>query len=387
MTRVGDSVDLLPAVEQMVGQALYEETAEFPVERGYIWTTCSAVENGNPLFWDDEVAEALTAGPIAPPTMLSVWFRPHHWAPGRSAARLPLQVHFDLKEALGLPEAVMSDNTMTFFEPVRIGDLLTTRQVLRSVSDEKVTKLGIGRFWVIDVEYENQNGTAVGMESYTGFGYRKADGPSFPGAAGAEKRVEARDVRAGSAGSSDSRVALRVANHGASERAPGGRAVPAAVSPRLLLADLAEGDRLPTLSYDVSATTVVLGALASRDWRPMHHDKDFAVNRNGTKDIFLNTPNQAAWFERYVTDWTGPHGRLGRMSFRMSGSVFPGDRMDLNAVVNDVEVDEASCGWVGLDVTLSVNSTVKTTCVVKVAVPVDGHDNPWARRAEDSWRP
>ena len=52
---------------------------------------------------------------------------------------------------------------------------------------------------------------------------------------------------------------------------------------------------------------------------PMHHDHDFAVNRNGTRDIFLNTPNQAAWFERYLTDWSGPKGRLGRMKFRMKG--------------------------------------------------------------------
>ena len=71
---------------------------------------------------------------------------------------------------------------------------------------------------------------------------------------------------------------------------------------------------LPALEYEVTATTVVLGALASRDWRPMHHDHDFAVNRNGTKDIFMNTPNLAAWFERYVTDWTGPKGRLGRIT-------------------------------------------------------------------------
>ena len=68
---------------------------------GYIWTTCASVENGNPLFWDDEVAGPLTGGPIAPPTMLSVWFRPHHWAPGRAEAALPLQVHFDLKALLG----------------------------------------------------------------------------------------------------------------------------------------------------------------------------------------------------------------------------------------------------------------------------------------------
>ena len=41
---------------------------------------------------------ALTGGPVAPPSMVSVWFRPHHWAPGRTEEALPLQVHFDLKE-------------------------------------------------------------------------------------------------------------------------------------------------------------------------------------------------------------------------------------------------------------------------------------------------
>ena len=86
---------------------------------------CASVENGNPLFWDDEVADELTGGPIAAPSMLSTWFRPHHWAPGLETQKLPLQVHFDLKEKLGLPEAVMSDNTTIFHEPVRPGDILT----------------------------------------------------------------------------------------------------------------------------------------------------------------------------------------------------------------------------------------------------------------------
>ena len=105
--------------------------------------------------------------------MLSVWFRPHYWAPGRTEQALPLQVHFDLKAKLGLPEAVMTDNTVIFGEPVRPGDRLRTWQVLRSVSPEKRTKLGLGRFWVIDVEYVNQHGESVGTESYTGFGYRR----------------------------------------------------------------------------------------------------------------------------------------------------------------------------------------------------------------------
>ena len=93
-------------VADLIGQVQYEETGEFPVERGYVWTACSSVENGNPLFWDDAVADELTSGPIAAPSMLSTWFRPHHWAPGRTKQALPLQVHFDMKERLGLPEAI-----------------------------------------------------------------------------------------------------------------------------------------------------------------------------------------------------------------------------------------------------------------------------------------
>jgi acyl dehydratase len=161
------------SVEALIGRVQYEETGEFPVERGYIWTSCASVENGNPLFWDDAVAAELTNGPIAPPSMLSVWFRPHHWAPGRAEPALPLQVHFDLKELFGLPEAVMTDNTIVFHEPVRPGDIIRTRQILRSVSEPKSTKLGAGRFWVIDVEYINQDDVLVGVESYTGFGYRR----------------------------------------------------------------------------------------------------------------------------------------------------------------------------------------------------------------------
>jgi len=162
-------------IEALVGLAQYEEVGEFPVEQGYIWTTCASVENGNPLFWDEEAAEQITGGPIAPPTMVSVWFRPHHWAPGRPDVHFPLQVHFDLKERLDLPEAVMTENTIVFHEPVRPGDRLSTHQVLRSVSEEKTTKLGTGRFWVIDVEYRNQRRELVAVESYTGFGYRRKE--------------------------------------------------------------------------------------------------------------------------------------------------------------------------------------------------------------------
>ncbi len=154
-----------------------------------------------------------------------------------------------------------------------------------------------------------------------------------------------------------------------------------------LTADRIEpGDALPPLSVDVSATTVILGALASRDWRPMHHDRDFAIHRNGVRDIFMNTPNQAAWFERYVTDWTGPRGRLGRMKFRMRDSVFPGDTMVFRGTVEGVETDETGCAWATVATQLTVDDKVMTECAVRVAVASDATDNPWGRRGDD-WKP
>ncbi len=147
-----------------------------------------------------------------------------------------------------------------------------------------------------------------------------------------------------------------------------------------------KGQRLPELTKDVTATTVVLGALASRDWRPMHHDKDFAVERNGMRNIFLNTPNQAAWFERYLTDWTGPLGRLGRMKFRMKDSVFCSDRMVFRGVVEQVETDDTGCRWVDVAVELSVDGKTMTECAARVAIPAAEGDNPWKRKGE-RWKP
>jgi hypothetical protein len=165
--------DLPPEVEAWIGERRYEEEGEFPVERGYFWTAAASVENGNPLYWDDDAGEAITGGPVAPPTMTSAWFRPHWWHPGQVKQKLPLQIHFDLKERLELPEAIMSDNTLILYEPIRPGDMITAVQVLKSVSGIKKTRVGMGRFWVIDVEYSNQKGELCAVESFTGFGYRR----------------------------------------------------------------------------------------------------------------------------------------------------------------------------------------------------------------------
>jgi hypothetical protein len=147
------------------------------------------------------------------------------------------------------------------------------------------------------------------------------------------------------------------------------------------ISDVSAGDALPALEVKIRARHVVMGASSSRDWQPQHHDHDWAVNRAGTKDIFLNTPNQAGWIERYLTDWTGPKGRLGKLRFRMKRSVCPGEVLIFNGTVTSVGE-----GWVDLDVRLTVDGEVATECTARLALPEDEDDNPW-RRGADEWRP
>jgi hypothetical protein len=142
------------------------------------------------------------------------------------------------------------------------------------------------------------------------------------------------------------------------------------------------GDILPPLEVKILARHVVMGASSSRDWQPQHHDTHWATERVKVKDIFLNTPNQAGWIERYLTDWTGPRGRLGRVRFKMKRSICAGEVLTFNATVTNATDD----GWVDLDVVLSVEGEVATECTARIAIPTSDDDDPWQRRGDD-WRP
>jgi hypothetical protein len=167
--------ELPEVVQSWIGKRRHEEVGEFDTERGFVLTACASVENGNPLFWEEKAAQEITEGWIAPPTMISAWCRPHFWTPYRTEEGLALRTHFDLKEALDVPDAIMSADELIFYEPVRMGERVRQYQILASVSDPKTTKLGTGRFWNIEVVYENMRGDLLVREEIAGFGYRKGE--------------------------------------------------------------------------------------------------------------------------------------------------------------------------------------------------------------------
>ncbi len=154
----------------------------------------------------------------------------------------------------------------------------------------------------------------------------------------------------------------------------------------LMLSDVKEGMDLPVLEKAVKPVTVVLGAVASRDWRPQHHDYKFATGNNGLDDIIMNTPNLAAWFERYLTDWTGPKGRLGRIKFRMKDSIYPGDTMHFAGKVTKVTRAAKGTAWVDVSINLTAGAKQCVGCEARIAVPESPDANPWKLKGDD-WKP
>lgn len=83
------------------------------------------------------------------------------------------------------------------------------------------------------------------------------------------------------------------------------------------------GDRLPPLDLPLSATRIVAGAIASRDFMPVHHDRDFAVGQ-GAPDIFMNILTSNGCVSRFVTDWAGPEAALRSIKIRLGAPAVPG---------------------------------------------------------------
>jgi acyl dehydratase len=96
------------------------------------------------------------------------------------------------------------------------------------------------------------------------------------------------------------------------------------------------GDELPALSIDVTATVIVAGAIASRDFMPVHHDRDYA-NAQGAPDIFMNILSTTGHCSRFLTDWAGPEAMVTRLAIRLGVPTFPGTTLTFTGRVVDTQ--------------------------------------------------
>ena len=108
---------------------------------------------------------------------------------------------------------------------------------------------------------------------------------------------------------------------------------------RIVLAEVQVGDTLPELPIPITSSLIVSGALASRDYTPVHHDKAVA-QAAGMPDIFMNILTTNGLVGRYVTDWAGPDAVIRNVAIKLGTPNVPGDTMTLSGTVSAKEGDE-----------------------------------------------
>ncbi|WP_037674744.1 MaoC family dehydratase [Streptomyces griseus] len=100
------------------------------------------------------------------------------------------------------------------------------------------------------------------------------------------------------------------------------------------------GDELPPLEIPVTRTSIVAGAVASRDYQDVHHDPE-AARQKGSPDIFMNILTTNGLVGRYITDHFGPMAVLRKVAIRLGAPNHPGDTMVLRGTVEEVDGDTA----------------------------------------------
>jgi uncharacterized OB-fold protein len=377
--------------------------ARDPVNLPMIRNWLEAMGDANPVYERDL---------IAPPAMIQVWTMRGLGPPASSD---PLQVMSQLLDDAGFGAVVATDSAQVYHRCLRVGEEVTVRSRLDSVTGPKRTALGEGWFittattWTVGDEpvaemtfrilryrpssVESRRGTEPFVPVITADNaffwegvtagelrlqrcgacgmLRHPPGPACPGCGSFKPEY----VVATGTGTVHSHV---VHHH---PPVPGRRA-PFTVA----LVDLPEGVRLvaehrgprpeigdpvrvafdgglpiwrpdvPVLepwTLDVTPTLIVSTALATRDFQNVHHDRDSAV-RLGGKDIFLNILTTTGLVQRFVTDRLGPACEIKSIRIRLGTPCHAYDTLTFTGQVFGDRVDVAGSTGSGVHVTGSV---------------------------------
>ena len=86
---------------------------------------------------------------------------------------------------------------------------------------------------------------------------------------------------------------------------------------------------------DLKRTQIVMYAGASGDYNPVHTDEPFATKVAGYPTVFAHGMLTMGLTGRMLTNFVGD-GRLKEFGIRFTSQVFPGDTLDSQATVTEV---------------------------------------------------
>ena len=92
------------------------------------------------------------------------------------------------------------------------------------------------------------------------------------------------------------------------------------------------GDSLPAKEIPITSALIVGGAIASRDFTPVHHDKK-AAQKGGLPDLFMNILTSNGLMGSYVTNWAGPDSTTKKIELKLGAPNLPGFVMTITGEV------------------------------------------------------
>jgi len=276
------------------GPAYAPDPVNVPMIRHWV----DALDDRNPIYLDEAAARASRfRGLVAPPAMLQTWTmgRPKLEGiaeRGGSASEMDPESPFVALAKAGLPGTLATNSELEFVRYLRPGDALHSTSALESISERKTTGLGTGYFVTWMTSYFAGSDELVGRQRFRIFKFA----PGKPAAG----------TGAGDAAAKPASGAARETTN--------------------------TGAVLPSFALPVTTTRIVAGAIASRDFMPVHHDRDYA-RKQGAPDVFMNILTTNGYVARYVTDWAGSEARLRSIRIRLGGPATPGTTLRFDGQV------------------------------------------------------
>jgi acyl dehydratase len=135
----------------------------YEVEKGAIRRFADAVDDPNPLYYDEEYAKNSKYGSIiAPPGFFGWPLKQTRNSP--LAINIPLELESAFAQA-GYPLSLVLDGGMEyeFFLPVHVGDVLSATTTVRSLR-ERSSENGTIIVAFLDTTYHNQHGALVAKQ-------------------------------------------------------------------------------------------------------------------------------------------------------------------------------------------------------------------------------
>ncbi len=143
-----------------------------PVNEPMIRHWVAAFEDANPVYTDPEQAAASRhGGVVAPPFMLQTWTMATPVITGiaeRGGSPVPAEgdAPLSILDRAGYTATLATNSEFEIVRYLRPGDVVSATTTFESISEEKTTRMGPGRFVTWVTVYSDQDGEVVGRQRF-----------------------------------------------------------------------------------------------------------------------------------------------------------------------------------------------------------------------------